>query len=723
MKKILLTIFLISGISALYAQSLTGTWNSSFGELRLVQVGNTVVGDYASLGTIEGIIENNILRGRFTNRTNEGGFEWKLNDKKFTGTWWWSKSPSKKGNWNGDIFDKKRPTLVNEDKTTAASGTKTIVINQDVLFPKNTGQLNVKKPVKATLSLPAAAKPGKKIVTPSLSTTTVPSKPAEEKFVKKPNWVRSVHSSKNKVQDLTTEGGGDVEFDQELPKNPIVSRDKSIYCTVKEVPYRAKFDKLYMVAPSIDLQPGTLLDPRHYEEGDIVPIIPTQREPVTLVSRDGGNWSKKATVETINASTQAVTSGLKNGSPTPITSNYEITQVYSKNDLKLALGMSFKQQGSVIGDIGKVDSETEFKAAIDSKKSKNYYLLTYQETLQTVSVNTPSKIGGQYYFTNEPLPSNLLYVSEVGYGKLIYFLIEAESSFIGTELGVKSKMGAEGDAKVGSKKTSRDINLSMITGNENQRIKITALAAGSRAPVVNEVTNLKDLRSEVNSFIKYNTVGGGTPIYYKLKLAKTGQNMSVQLQDKATVRECKLISGGFKVEFQNLFAWEITETGNDEIFGIGWADMYVVKPNGSKSYIMPSNRNYLNHSTYKTGQGRIVEISESAAKPVSNKGILIFPQNERTFMVNAREYGYESLDEVLQNTYLRMRFKPKEDDSKRNEEFDVQEQTINLGEYPKVGERTKDQMALLKISNNKIGVLKYNQHGGQYGVSYTVKPF
>ena len=79
-----------------------GTWNSSFGELRLASFGDRyVVGDYADRGVIIGANSNGTLRGFFTNGDRVGEFVFRLvPPDQITGTWNWRGSDSK-GEWTG----------------------------------------------------------------------------------------------------------------------------------------------------------------------------------------------------------------------------------------------------------------------------------------------------------------------------------------------------------------------------------------------------------------------------------------------------------------------------------------------------------------------------------------------------------------------------------------------------------------------------------------------
>lgn len=89
-----------------------GTWKTTFGELRLVQEGQQVRGDYNDVGVIGGTYtpRTRTLEGTFTNKDRGGRLRFVLKGGRFEGTWAWDESePSKP--WTGMRTGVKRPTL------------------------------------------------------------------------------------------------------------------------------------------------------------------------------------------------------------------------------------------------------------------------------------------------------------------------------------------------------------------------------------------------------------------------------------------------------------------------------------------------------------------------------------------------------------------------------------------------------------------------------------
>ncbi len=97
----------------------TGTWNSTYGELRLVERGQLIYGDYANIGVIYGyrhyINGREYFEGTFENynMNRKGIIRFEMNNpnfnNSFTGKWTWGNSTWY--NWNGTKISKREPDL------------------------------------------------------------------------------------------------------------------------------------------------------------------------------------------------------------------------------------------------------------------------------------------------------------------------------------------------------------------------------------------------------------------------------------------------------------------------------------------------------------------------------------------------------------------------------------------------------------------------------------
>ncbi|WP_156318174.1 hypothetical protein [Porphyrobacter sp. AAP60] len=111
--------FAAAGSAQAQDASWTGTWNSQHGELRLIQEGSRVYGDYAERGYFEGRVsqDGTRLRGTFqynSPRTSNGYIEFRRSGSSFTGGWNWARSgpvDASKGNWKGSLKSAALPQL------------------------------------------------------------------------------------------------------------------------------------------------------------------------------------------------------------------------------------------------------------------------------------------------------------------------------------------------------------------------------------------------------------------------------------------------------------------------------------------------------------------------------------------------------------------------------------------------------------------------------------
>ena len=111
-----------SSAHAASAHSWEGSWKTQHGELRLIQQGNRVYGDYSRRGYIEGVVsaDGKRLRGTFqyvSDRAKAGTIEFVMTDsERFRGRWEWKQDEfadaGLRANWSGTRTSRSRPTLV-----------------------------------------------------------------------------------------------------------------------------------------------------------------------------------------------------------------------------------------------------------------------------------------------------------------------------------------------------------------------------------------------------------------------------------------------------------------------------------------------------------------------------------------------------------------------------------------------------------------------------------
>jgi len=118
---LILTLVFFSNAFA-KAQEWQGTWNTSFGEVRIVQEGNKLYGDYKNVGTIEATVSGNSANGVFTNGSNKGVFKWTKISNAFTGKWGWGTNVGT-SNWTGTKRNNTKPKLTSSIASKLKSAT------------------------------------------------------------------------------------------------------------------------------------------------------------------------------------------------------------------------------------------------------------------------------------------------------------------------------------------------------------------------------------------------------------------------------------------------------------------------------------------------------------------------------------------------------------------------------------------------------------------------
>ncbi len=103
----------------------SGTWNTTDGDMHLVQVGNKVTGRYKGLGTVTAIYNpsTRLLKGTFLNQNNNktGYIEFYFEGNTFKGKWGWNAAMTE-GNWDG-IKSVKNNKELSKKATTSTSKT------------------------------------------------------------------------------------------------------------------------------------------------------------------------------------------------------------------------------------------------------------------------------------------------------------------------------------------------------------------------------------------------------------------------------------------------------------------------------------------------------------------------------------------------------------------------------------------------------------------------
>lgn len=104
MKKLLSISFFLMLINLCFSQNISGTYQTRWGDLILRQSGTSVTGNYPhKSGTIEGVIGEQVLTGKWTETEGEGRIRFVFNEdfSAFSGSWGDGNDEPTQTGWDG----------------------------------------------------------------------------------------------------------------------------------------------------------------------------------------------------------------------------------------------------------------------------------------------------------------------------------------------------------------------------------------------------------------------------------------------------------------------------------------------------------------------------------------------------------------------------------------------------------------------------------------------
>lgn len=673
--KILIVLFLFFNLTS-HAQ-WEGTWTTAFGDIRLHQNGNKVVGDYAEKGIIEGTVNGKVLSGIFTNGGNEGIFEWILDGQNFKGDWKWVSETKAKSGWNGSLKSSQKPILT---KYVATSNPKRKI---EVAEKTDT------KPI-----IPIVTKVSKNAVYVGEGIRT-----------KNDGQILLPVNASNSMRPAKVGNATDVKIEK--------TSDDVLICRVAKQKYKADFNSLYLIRPDANILPGMLISGNAFQNGQIKPIQVKNREPYKITI-SGSDNSKSDIVNDYSISgISTVLSKNRFDNSAPLFVTYEDFSVESESEFKLGLGISTDQSSKIVG-VSDNKNKIGFSVDVRTKKVSKYFLIQYAATDFAATIDNPELINGMAYYGIDALPKDATVIKEVGYGRLLYFLVKIEASERDITTALELLQKTSTDVKLAAVNNENKLNVNTSDKDINYTLEVKAFGAGIDVIPIS-VKSFDQLRDKIGELIKSNKKTSAVPIYYKLARAIDYEELSTKIMDESEVRECKINKGTFRISFDNVLVWEAEEKGNDEIYGIGWCDIKIKTKQGEVVRVPLSSGKYFHNS-----QPRIFSIDQHNAKSIARgDGFTIDSPVEYT--IDAQAYGYDSKDEALQNTKVQFTAELKEEDhgddtilgKVKSPEFTLNNtfiKKISLGELK--DKRNMDEAGILKIQKGKA----------RYGISYSITP-
>lgn len=144
----IISIFVVTGQKS-FADEFSGTWETNFGELRLLETDGVVIGDYGTVGVILGeVMADGCTSGYFTNGKQYGQFSFRLIESaELIGRWrWGSNGPGQSEIWRGKKVSNSIPAFSNffrSDKKSAHIENNMTVLNG--LWSTSYGELRLRE--------------------------------------------------------------------------------------------------------------------------------------------------------------------------------------------------------------------------------------------------------------------------------------------------------------------------------------------------------------------------------------------------------------------------------------------------------------------------------------------------------------------------------------------------------------------------------------------------
>ena len=398
--------------------------------------------------------------------------------------------------------------------------------------------------------------------------------------------------SPEKIVEFNNEIDRLAEFDQpeELAETEVVSQeeperdteDESLECYTTHYKAAPGFDEMLALDPTSDvIFPGAILKGETIPTGEYIPII-ADRAPLTL-SASLQNISGSPVAQIESPTLSSVREGIKTIldqeviGATPAQLNWEIFDVYTEEQLSVAIGANYRSA------VSKVSSSFNFS---ESKKSHKF-VLKFLQVYYTIDMDLPKNPGD--LFTSLPDINSLgssspVYVSTVTYGRMILYTIETNYT--------KTDIQAAFDASFASSDGNVDVDYQKII-NESE-IKALVIG-GSGASASQTVSGPEQVYNYITEGGDYSRDSPGAPLSYKLRFLKNNAVARVVLATEYSVRQCDVAYPVYSIEMDYVKCTGCHDGDGSagELYGSIYGRMYVrgsyVAPGTSWT---PSRSNY-----------------------------------------------------------------------------------------------------------------------------------
>lgn len=405
--------------------------------------------------------------------------------------------------------------------------------------------------------------------------------------------------------------------------------DGDFSCSSYPVGETKTLDRVVAYAANSDaLWPGAIVGGRSVADGLLAQRV-FDRAPLTFsVSLESLEGNKSAKLKDPRLSTyreamsQILGAELKGATPANLYA--EIEDVYSKEQLELALGAKVEWFGGFGASVaGSFDFNT---SAVRSRA-----LVRYIQSYYTVDVDPPERPSDMFgnSVTVDDVRAQLppgdpaVYVSSITYGRLILFAVESSESSSELRAALEFAYGQapriEGSVSLSSEEVL-------------DRSKITAyILGGSGEMAAQNIDSYEGLRDLIRGGGNYSPDSPGAPIAYRLSYLADNSPARLSMTQDYTVRDCSRVSQRVRVTLDGI---HVDSTGDDgpeiELYGGIW------------SYGTNEEQGWL----FNRGSGESVTIAEGETwpqgGPLAEAIVDVDPEPGKTIHSVAKLVDYDS---------------------------------------------------------------------------------
>ncbi|PKF50463.1 hypothetical protein AT251_11250 [Enterovibrio nigricans] len=220
--------------------------------------------------------------------------------------------------------------------------------------------------------------------------------------------------------------------------------------------------------------------------------------------------------------------------------SFNSTTFYSKEQALGSLGVSYKDLSTSISAALSVESNSEKQVSMAMLKQTYYSVFYNPGSSPSLLFSDDISLDDVKMLINDETPPG--YISQLDYGRIVFFKLETSSSSINIDLEALMKYG-KGEVEISAEMKAKyelalkDSKLSVVTigGNANTNIEVVS---------VRDIENLLDVIKDKES-VSITNKNVGVPISYTTKQLKDSALAKRYLVTDYVTNECKLFKNGW----------------------------------------------------------------------------------------------------------------------------------------------------------------------------------